>query len=72
VLVIINNAIENRTLHVQVDGLQLQGSVRGERSTEDERWKSISSFQPTSPQRVTFSVPEMSVTTIRVPLDTSG
>lgn len=72
VLVAINNYSTEASVDVRLKTLRVQGEVTGEQSTGEERWTPISSFQPDSPQRISFSVPGRSVTTISVPLDTSN
>lgn len=71
VLVAINNRSDDVSLDVQLSNLRVQGEVTGEQSTEEQRWETISAFQPVSRQRIAFSVPGRSVTTIAAPLDTS-
>lgn len=69
VLVAINNSPAEKSLDVQLSNLRIQGEVTGEQSAKEKRWEPVSSFEPSSPQRIIFSVPGRSVTTIAVPLD---
>jgi hypothetical protein len=66
VLVIINNAPEDRTLSLALSGLEVAGHVTGEQSYGDLRWQPREEVAVESAQRIRTRVPAMSVTTLAV------
>ena len=67
VLVIINNAQEQRALGIRLSGVQVAGHVTGEQSYGDRRWQPLRPFLVESPERIRTVVPALSVTTLAAP-----
>ncbi len=64
--VIINNAAETRTVRVHVNGLAFTGSLEGEQSVGDVRWKALARIAPSGDAKDAFvvTVPARSVTSV--------
>jgi len=67
--VIINNAEEARTVRVHVSGLAFTGSLEGEQSEGDARWKALAAIAPNGDEKDGFvvDVPPRSVTSVGGP-----
>ena len=72
VLVMINNATEERRLKVVLSGIRVTGSVNGEESSETVRWHALEPLATESPSRFGTRVPGKSVTTYSVGLAPSS
>lgn len=66
VLVVINNAATSRTLQIDVMGMALGGTLRGEQSTSAAAWQPLKGATRVSPSQVQLAVPAYSVTTLSV------
>jgi hypothetical protein len=60
-LVLINNAAEERRVTVQLAPMELSGSISGEASYAEERWKLIAPFAPASTTSFIATLPPRSV-----------
>jgi O-glycosyl hydrolase len=63
VLVVVNNAAEDRTLDVAVSGLALDTAIRSEQSTAAAAWQEREALTPTTAPGFAVTVPPESVTT---------
>jgi O-glycosyl hydrolase len=64
VLVAINNAPTERTLEVNLSGLELAGDLTGEQSTAAAYWQTLVPFPPASATSFTVTLPAESVTSL--------
>jgi len=68
VLVLTNNADEQKRINISFDGLSLSGDLTGEQSTPEHYWQALRAFPPSSTTNLSITVPKTSVTTITGPL----
>jgi len=68
VLVIVNNAPDDRTLGITLSDLQVKGQVTGEQSYRHARWQALKPVASESAQRIRTIIRAMSVTTLSVAL----
>lgn len=67
VVVVVNNTDEERLVRVRLQGAQAAGTVTGESSWGEERWKAIAATEPVSGDEVQVTVAARSVTTVAIP-----
>jgi hypothetical protein len=64
VLVVINNAAEDRMVTVALKGLNAGGEITGEQSTEKVRWQGLQALPVAKPDSFKVTLPPLSVTSL--------